>query len=87
MDGWESTCECKLMINFDFIKELEGVKKHGYVPDVKGSNSGVTIASGLDLGARSKSDLITLGLPTSLIDKLTPYLGYKKHDAEAILAE
>ncbi len=87
MDGWESTFECKLMINFDFIKELEGVKKHGYVPDVKGSNSGVTIASGLDLGARSKSDLITLGLPTSLIDKLTPYLGYKKHDAEAILAE
>ncbi|HGS4450646.1 TPA: type VI secretion system tip protein TssI/VgrG [Vibrio cholerae] len=87
MDGWESTCECKLMINFDFIKELEGVKKYGYVPDVKGSNSGVTIASGLDLGARSKSDLITLGLPTSLIDKLTPYLGYKKHDAEAILAE
>nr|MBT2938650.1 peptidoglycan-binding protein [Vibrio anguillarum] len=74
MDGWESKSQCKLMINFDFIKELEGVKKKGYVPDVENSNSGVTIASGFDLGARSKSDLIALGLPASLVDKLTPYL-------------
>ncbi|WP_019281224.1 pesticin C-terminus-like muramidase, partial [Vibrio anguillarum] len=85
MDGWESKSQCKLMINFDFIKELEGVKKKGYVPDVENSNSGVTIASGFDLGARSKSDLIALGLPASLVDKLTPYLGYKKSEAEAIL--
>uniref|UniRef100_UPI001C04D506 hypothetical protein n=1 Tax=Vibrio anguillarum TaxID=55601 RepID=UPI001C04D506 len=27
VDGWESKPQCKLMINFDFIKELEGVNK------------------------------------------------------------
>ncbi|MFH0227235.1 pesticin C-terminus-like muramidase [Vibrio furnissii] len=87
VDGWVYKHECKLMINFDFIKELEGVKKDGYVPDVKNSSSGVTIASGFDLGARSKSDLLALGLPQTLVDKLTPYLGYKKDEAVEFLAK
>ncbi|WP_327790118.1 pesticin C-terminus-like muramidase [Vibrio anguillarum] len=43
------------------------------------------MASGFDLGARSTLDLIALGLTASLVDKLTPYLGYKKSEAEAIL--
>ncbi|MBY8048718.1 type VI secretion system tip protein VgrG, partial [Vibrio fluvialis] len=87
VDGWVYKHECKLMINFEFIKELEGVKKNGYVPDVKNSSSGVTIASGFDLGARSKSDLLALGLPQTLVDKLTPYLGYKKDEAVEFLAQ
>ncbi|ENI4129037.1 peptidoglycan-binding protein, partial [Vibrio fluvialis] len=87
IDGWVYKHECKLMINFEFIKELEGVKKDGYVPDVKNSSSGVTIASGFDLGARSKSDLLALGLPQKLVDKLTPYLGYKKDEAVEFLAK
>ncbi|CAM3146656.1 type VI secretion system tip protein TssI/VgrG [Vibrio fluvialis] len=87
IDGWVYKHECKLMINFEFIKELEGVKKDGYVPDVKNSSSGVTIASGFDLGARSKSDLLALGLPQTLVDKLTPYLGYKKDEAVEFLAK
>ena len=32
------------------IASYEGNKLEGYVPDAKGSKSGVTIASGLDLG-------------------------------------
>ena len=43
-------------INWDFILEQEGFETTGYVPDADNSKSGVTIASGLDLGARKLSD-------------------------------
>ena len=39
------------MIDFNFISKLEGGRKtKGYVPDPEGSRSGVTIATGVDLG-------------------------------------
>ncbi|WP_393941438.1 pesticin C-terminus-like muramidase, partial [Shewanella sp. S23-S33] len=41
-------------VNFGFISGLEGGPiLQGYVPDPKNSNSGVTIATGFDLGQRS----------------------------------
>ncbi|WP_441289508.1 pesticin C-terminus-like muramidase [Sorangium sp. KYC3313] len=49
------------------------------------SQSGVTIATGFDLGARGLGDLRTLGLPDVLIGKLTPYLGKKTVTAELYL--
>ena len=52
-------------IDWDFILEQEGFETTGHVPDVKKSNSGVTIASGFDLGARKLSDL--KGLPKDII--------------------
>ena len=72
-------------VDFDFIMEQEGFKKTAYVPRDKkdkskaAENSGVTIASGFDLGQRNIGDL--KGLSTNLINKLTPYLGLKKQDA------
>lgn len=69
-------------IDWDFIHELEGTRLKGYVPDAKGSKSGVTIASGFDLGARSLSDL--QGLPQNIIDALTPYLGIKGAEASSV---
>jgi hypothetical protein len=67
-------------IDWDFIGELEGKRKlKGYVPDAKNSDSGVTIATGFDLGARKLSDLA--GLPQDIIDVLTPYLGIKGAEA------
>jgi type VI secretion system secreted protein VgrG len=66
-------------IDFDFIKEKEGFELNGYVPDPEGSKSGVTIASGFDLGSKDVNDLKGLGKP--LIDKLTKYLGKKKEEA------
>ncbi|MDX4069895.1 pesticin C-terminus-like muramidase [Aliarcobacter skirrowii] len=72
---------CSNKINFDFIHSLEGFKLIGYVPDVDESNSGVTIASGFDIGARSKQDLINLGFDNKLIEKLSPYCSKKKYDA------
>ncbi|OCL85354.1 hypothetical protein AAX26_02026 [Aliarcobacter thereius] len=72
---------CSNKINFDFIHSLEGFKLIGYVPDIDKSNSGVTIASGFDIGARSKQDLINLGFENKLVEKLSPYCDKKKYDA------
>jgi GH24 family phage-related lysozyme (muramidase) len=66
-------------IDFDFIKDREGYSLEGYVPEPDKSQSGVTIASGFDLGQKQKSDL--QGLPKTLQDKLTKYLGKKKQQA------
>ena len=67
-------------VDFDFIKELEGYTLEGVIPDAENSNSGVTVASGFDLGQRNLNDL--KGLPKNLKDKLTKYLGYKGTEAE-----
>ena len=69
-------------IDFDFILEQEGFETQGYVPEATKSNSGVTIASGFDLGARNENDL--KGLPQDIIDTLKPYLGVKGTEAESI---
>ena len=69
--------------DFSFIQNLEGTENQGYVPkDQDGKvlgKSGVTIASGFDLGQRKNADL--KGLPGDLIKKLQPYLGLKGQDA------
>ena len=70
-------------IDWDFISAREGKGRlTGYVPDADGSKSGVTIATGFDLGARNLADL--KGLPKALIDKLTPFLGIKGAEAEEV---
>jgi len=61
------------------ISSYEGNKLKGYVPDPEGSNSGVTIGSGLDLGNRNINDL--KGLPENIITKLKPFLGLKGSEA------
>ncbi|MBT4950850.1 MAG: pesticin [Pelagibacteraceae bacterium] len=71
-------------IDWDFISKKEGGSKlNGYVPDPDGSKSGVTIATGFDIGARSSKDLE--GLSPDLQAKLTPYLGLHGQDAVAML--
>ena len=72
-------------IDWNFIKEQEGSKTTGYVPDAGNSKSGVTIASGFDLGARSLSDL--KGLPQAIIDILTPFLGIKGAQADEVASK
>ena len=69
-------------INYDFIESLEGFTTTGVVPDSEGSKSGVTIGSGVDLGARNVNDLKKLNLPEELVKKLTPYLGRKSKGAQ-----
>ncbi len=74
-------------IDYQFISDLEGgAVLKGYVPAAGVSNSGVTIATGFDLGARNEHDLKALGLSATLVAKLKPYLGKKKTDAKTFLA-
>ena len=66
-------------VDFNFIEKREGFEIIGKVPDAENSKSGITIASGFDLGARKLSDLN--GLPEEIINKLKPYLGLKGNEA------
>ena len=69
-------------IDFDFILKQEGFETKGYVPDAENSKSGVTIASGFDLGARVLEDL--KGLPDDIVEILKPFLGLKGVEASEI---
>ena len=73
-------------VDYKFLSNLEGGSKTtGYVPAASVSNSGVTIATGFDLGQRGESDLKSLKLDALLISKLKPYLGAKGASAQALL--
>jgi len=77
-----------LAVDFDFIHRLEGRRVlNGYVPDADASESGVTIASGVDLGQRDERSLQRLAIAEALRGKLRPYLGLKKQAAVAFLRD
>lgn len=76
------------MIDWKFIAELEGgLQLKGYVPDASTSNSGVTIAAGVDLGARTLKEITKWPIADKLKVKLAPYLGRKGQDAVNLLRE
>ncbi|TRY73997.1 hypothetical protein TCAL_06986 [Tigriopus californicus] len=52
--------------------EEGGIYLTGYIPT---PGSGVTIASGVDLGQQGQRELTTRQVPTNIIQKLSPYLG------------
>ena len=69
-------------VDYAFLSKLEGgCRTGGYIPDLERSKSGVTVATGFDLGARNEDDLRRLGIQGALLGKLAPYLGLKKHEA------
>lgn len=72
------------MIDWKFIAQLEGERLVGYVPDPVTSQSGVTIAAGVDLGQLTSTELALL--PATLQTKLLPYLGLRQAAAERALA-
>lgn len=77
-------------IDFNFIKENEGKAiTKAYIPENNDGSvmgqSGVTIASGFDLGQQDATSIS--GLSKELQDKLIPYLGAKKDKAVAKLKE
>lgn len=76
----------KTNIDFSFIKLFEGgCRVEGYVPDPSHSKSGVTIASGFDIGQCSVESLSQL-LPENLVNKLAPYCDLKQQMAVDKLA-
>ncbi|WP_193183290.1 pesticin C-terminus-like muramidase [Nisaea sediminum] len=75
-------------IDHAFIDEREGgLRTVGYVPHADGSDSGVTIGAGVDLGQRSVEELERWGCSAALISALRPYLGLKTADAQHALDE
>ncbi|HKX64136.1 MAG TPA: pesticin C-terminus-like muramidase [Rhizomicrobium sp.] len=76
-------------VDWGFINEREGVLTTGNVPKDKQhhpfAKSGVTIASGFDLGGRTAADLRRLGLSDDLVTSLTPYLGLRGQAAQDYL--
>ena len=76
-----------LKIDWDFISLQEGGRQlTGYVPQLKIKHqSGVTIATGFDLGQHNKQELQNMELPNNIIQKLEPYLGLQLKDAENAL--
>ncbi|MFV0384891.1 pesticin C-terminus-like muramidase [Paracoccus sp. (in: a-proteobacteria)] len=71
------------LINWELISGFEGGSQlDGYVPDPEGSQSGVTIATGFDLGQRTRGDLEDLfGKDNPLVEKLAPYTGLRQQKA------
>lgn len=73
-------------VDYLFLSKLEGgCHTGGYVPEPEKSQSGVTIATGFDLGARNENDLRMLGINGRLLARLKPYLGLKKYTATEFL--
>lgn len=77
--------EIRSNVDWDFISTQENAAKdlNAVVPAAKTSQSGVTVASGFDLGARTVEDL--KDLPKALQKKLAPYVGLKKEQAVEFL--
>lgn len=71
------------MIDWDFIGSLEGRSLIGYVPDSEGSRSGVTIASGIDLGSWKLEMLSSLS--PRLAALFLPYVGLRGSTAVNLL--
>jgi hypothetical protein len=72
-----------MAIDWKFIGSLEGQSiLDGYVPDAADSDSGITIATGCDLGQITAARLATFGLPATLAAKLQPYCGLRRQAAQ-----
>jgi hypothetical protein len=68
-------------VDFSFLAKWEGGQcLHGYVPIAKGKvagNSGMTIATGFDIGQKSAAAIRKLNLGKDLEDQLIPFADHK----------
>jgi Bacterial toxin homologue of phage lysozyme, C-term len=73
-------------IDWALISAREGGSRlDGYVPDASGSKSGVTVATGFDIGAQSEAGIDQLDITDDLKKKLKPYCGKHGKDAQDYL--
>lgn len=72
-------------IDSSFIRAVEGSILKGYVPLAGTTHSGVTIASGFDLGQMHIGEFNNLPISPDLKAKLRPYVGLIKFKAKAYL--
>ncbi len=75
-----------MAIDWDFICAEEGGQQlTGYVPMPEASQSGVTIATGVDVGQRTAEQIDALSIAPSLKERLKPYCELRRNDAVAAL--
>jgi len=61
-----------------------GAKRTGYIPTEGGKaigKSGLTLATGWDVGQMSMEELESSGLPQSIVEKVSPFIGAKGEEA------
>jgi hypothetical protein len=76
-----------LAIDWNFISQQEGGQKlKGYVPSGN-KKSGVTIATGFDIGQRSRADIGRMPIAQGLKTKLTQYAALTRQSAVAALGQ
>lgn len=83
--------EYKTRVDFLAVSEFEGGQiLRGYLPmDEKGiviGNSGITFATGFDVGQYNKKQIQSFKFPHELEDKLLSFVGAKKGDAKNLLS-
>lgn len=79
-------------IDWDFISDREGGQwLTGNIPEDRdggvAGQSGATIATGFDIGARNTRDIDRLDIPVELKDKLKPYCGKQRQEAREYLRQ
>ena len=73
-------------IDWEFIAAREGGQRlTGYVVRIRNTRSGVTVATGVDLGQRSPADIDRLLIPEELKSTLKSYATKKGEEARAYL--
>lgn len=70
----------ELQIDYGLIGELEGNVLEANVPDPEGSKSGVTVGTGIDLGARTREDFAGFE-NQELLDRFDQYFGLQGMEA------
>lgn len=70
----------ELQIDYGFIGGLEGNVLEANVPDPEGSKSGVTVGTGIDLGARTREDFAGFE-NQELLDRFDQYYGLQGMEA------
>lgn len=73
-------------VDTSFIATVEGNDLRANVPDPTGSQSGVTVGMGVDLGQMTAAQINALPVPQALRDQLLPYAGLRRQDAVDALA-
>lgn len=70
-------------VDLEVITQHEGGNlSNGYWP---GGSSGVTVGIGIDLGQQSGAGLAAMGVPDTIIEQLSPYLGLHGTAAQSYL--
>ena len=78
-----------IAIDFGQVSKLEGgqILSPDHVPDLTGSNSGVTVGTGVDLGQMDDADIDALNISDTLKGKLKPYTELTGQEAEDYLKQ